>query len=216
MKNKNLRCRFMDSLKDSSSVYYSFAIINFLWYALCGAVILIFGAIFSMHAFGLAMENISIKVPIDTGKVTLQAVVDTSMISIDSAVAAFDIEYIIGNYFGLYIGIIISLIIAMTMFLTGFFQLRMILKPALNDEVFISKNITRLKIIAGLLIFYTPFKWIVYQLFVMPIDSELIANEIAISLNFELGSFVYGLLLFALAAVFEKGHDMYQELKLTV
>jgi hypothetical protein len=44
----------------------------------------------------------------------------------------------------------------------------------------------------------------------------LAANELSVSLDLELGSFIYGLLLFALAAVFEKGHDMYQELKLTV
>jgi len=162
------------------------------------------------------METLSIKIPIEAGQVTLQTAIDSSMISIDSAMASLSIDYFIDNYFGLYIGIILSLIIAMALFLTGFFQLRMILKSALNEDVFTSKNITRLKIIAGLIILYTPFQWIVYQLFIMPIDSELIANEITISLNFKLGSLIYGLLLFALAAVFEKGHDMYQELKLTV
>jgi hypothetical protein len=206
----------MDSLKDSNSVYYSYAIINFLWYALCGIVILFLGSIIAKHAFGFSMETLSIQIPIEAGQVTLQTAIDSSMISIESAMASLDIDYIIDNYLGLYIGLILSLIIAMALFLAGFFQFRMILKSALNDDIFTSKNIKRLKIVAGLLIVYTPFKWIVYQLFVMPIDSELIANEIAISLNFELGSFIYGLLLFALAAVFEKGHDMYQELKLTV
>src|SRR6056297_2766043 len=175
----------MNSLKDSNSVYYSYAIINFLWYALCGVVILFLGSIFAKHTFGLTMETLSIKIPIEAGQVTLQTAIDSSMISIDSAMA--------------------SLSIAMALFLTGFFQLRMILKSALNEDVFTSKNITRLKIIAGLIILYTPFQWIVYQLFIMPIDSELIANEITISLNFKLGSLIYGLLLFALAAVFEKG-----------
>jgi len=206
----------MNSLKDSNSVYYSYAIINFLWYALCGVVILFLGSIFAKHTFGLTMETLSIKIPIEAGQVTLQTAIDSSMISIDSAMASLSIDYFIDNYFGLYIGIILSLIIAMALFLTGFFQLRMILKSALNEDVFTSKNIARLKIIAGLIILYTPFQWIVYQLFIMPIDSELIANEITISLNFKLGSLIYGLLLFALAAVFEKGHDMYQELKLTV
>ncbi len=206
----------MNSLRDRNSVFYSYAIINFLWYAFCGVAILFIGAIFSKHTFGLAMEAFNIKVPIDAGQVTLNAAIDSSMISIDSAVASLGIGYIADNHFGLYIGIILSLIIAIALFLTGFFQLRMILKSALNEDVFSSKNITRLKIIAGLIIIYTPFQWIVYRLFVLPIDSELIASEISISLNFELGSFIYGLLLLALAAVFEKGHDMYQELKLTV
>jgi len=92
----------------------------------------------------------------------------------------------------------------------------MILKSAWHDKVFSRKNIRRLKIIAGLIIAFKPFEWIIYRLFVVPIDEMLVANEISISLDLELGSFVYGLLLFALAAVFEKGHDMYQELKLTV
>jgi len=206
----------MNSLKDKNSVYYSYAIINFLWYALCGVAILFLGSIFAKHTFGLTLENLNIKIPIEAGQVTLQTAIDSSMISIDSAMASLNIDYIIDNYLGLYIGLILSLIIAMALFLAGFFQFRMILKSALNDDIFTSKNIKRLKIIAGLIIVYTPFKWIVYQLLVKPINSELIANEIAIRLNFEFGSLLYGLLLFALAAVFEKGHDMYQELKLTV
>lgn len=34
--------------------------------------------------------------------------------------------------------------------------------------------------------------------------------------NFEMGYIVYGLLLYTLAAIFERGYEMYRELKLTV
>ena len=206
----------MDSMKNRDSVYYSYIIINFFWYALCGSAIILLGIIFIQHAFGNLLNTMSVQIPINVDQLTLQSAIDSSMISIDSAMASLNVEYIINNHFGLYIGMMLSLIIGMALFLTGFFQLRMILKSALNDDVFTSENIKRLKIIGGLVILYTPIQWIVYQLFVVPIDRELIVNEITISLNFEIGSFVFGLLLFALAAVFEKGHEMYQELKLTV
>jgi len=206
----------MNSLKDRDSVYYSYVIINFLWYALCAAAILLVGIIFAKHAFGLMPETLNIHIPIDTEQLSLQTAIDPSMISIDSATASVNSEYIMNNYFGLYIGIVVSLVIVVAVSLFGFFQLRMILKSARNDAVFTLINIKRLKIIAALLIAYKPIQWIIYQLFLVPIDKMLVANEISLNLNFELGSFIYGLLLFALAAVFEKGHDMYQELKLTV
>lgn len=206
----------MKSLKDRNSVYYSYIIINFLWYALCGTAILIIGTILTKHTFGLMLETFNIRIPIETNQLTLQTAIDSSMISIDSATASLNADYIMNNHFSLYIGIMTSLVIGLGLFMFGFFQLRMILKSAWNDNVFTPKNINRLKIIAGLIIAFKPFQWVIYQLFVVPIDEMLVANEISVSLNFELGSFVYGLLLFALAAVFEKGHDMYQELKLTV
>jgi len=206
----------MNSLKDRGSVYYSYVIINFLWYALCAAAILLIGIIFAKYAFGLMPETLNIQIPIKTEQLSLQTAIDSSMISIDSATASINAEYIMNNHFGLYIGMVVSLVIVMALSLFGFFQLRMILKSARNDEVFTLKNIKRLKIIAGLLIAYKPIQWIIYQLFIVPIDKMLVANEISINLNFELGTFIYGLLLFALASVFEKGHDMYQELKLTV
>jgi len=206
----------MNSLKDRDSVYYSYVIINFLWYALCAAAILLIGIIFAKHAFGLMPETLTIKIPINTEQLSLQTAIDPSMISIDSATASVNSEYIMNNYFGLYIGMVVSLVIVVALSLYGFFQLRMILKSARNDAIFTLINIKRLKIIAALLIAYKPIQWIIYQLFLVPIDKMLVANEISLNLNFELGSFIYGLLLFALASVFEKGHDMYQELKLTV
>jgi hypothetical protein len=146
----------------------------------------------------------------------METAIDPSMLSIDSASANLNADYIMNNHFGLYIGILISVVIGFGLFLFGFYQLRMILKSAWHDKVFTRKNIRRLKIIAGLIIAFKPIEWLMYRLFVVPIDEMLVSNEISVSLDIEPGSFVYGLLLFALAAVFEKGHDMYQDLKLTV
>ncbi|MAO66712.1 MAG: hypothetical protein CL666_17095 [Balneola sp.] len=206
----------MRSLKDGNSVYYSYVIINFFWYALCVLSVLLIADTFRIHGLGNLLGALDISIPIDADQLTLQTAIDSSMISIDSATASLKAEYIMNNHRTLYAGLIASFIIGLALFLFGFYQLRMILKSAWNDKVFTQKNIKRLKIIAGLIIVFKPFEWLIYQLFVVPIDEMLVANEISVSLNFEPGSFVYGLLLFALAAVFEKGHDMYQELKLTV
>lgn len=206
----------MKSLKDKNSVYYSYAIINFFWYALCVFSVLLIANTFRIYGLGNLLGTLNINIPIDANQLTLQTAIDSSMISIDSATASLNAEYIMNNHLGLYVGMISSLVFGLALFLFGFFQLRMILKSARNDKVFTQKNIKRLKIIAGLIIAFKPFQWLMYQLFVVPIDDLLVANEFSVSLNFEMGSFVYGLLLFALAAVFEKGYDMYQELKLTV
>jgi len=206
----------MRSLKNRNSVYYSYVIINFFWYFLCFAALLIIGTLFTKHAFGLYLTEFGIQIPVDADHLTLETAIDSSMLSIESASANLNADYIMNNYFGLYIGILISVVIGFGLFLFGFFQLRMILKSAWQDNVFTRKNIRRLKIIAGLIIAFKPIEWLMYQLFVVPIDEMLVSNEISISLDIVPGSFVYGLLLFALAAVFEKGYDMYQELKLTI
>ena len=206
----------MTTLKNRNSVYYSYVIINFIWYFLCFTAVLIIGTLFTKHAFGLYLTEFGIQIPVDADQLTLDTAIDPSMLSIDTASANLNADYIMNNHFGLYIGMLISVVIGFGLFLFGFFQLRMILKSAWHDKVFTQENIRRLKIIAGLIIAFKPFEWFMYQLFVVPIDEILVANEVSISLDLELGSFVYGLLLFALAAVFEKGHDMYQELKLTV
>lgn len=206
----------MTSLKNRNSVYYSYVIINFFWYFLCFAALLMLGTLFTKHAFGNYLTEFNIQIPIDADQLTLDTAIDPTMLSIESASANLNADYIMNNHFGLYIGILISVVIGFGLFLFGFFQLRMILKSAWHDKVFTRKNIRRLKIIAGIIIAFKPLEWLMYQMFVVPIDELMVANEISVSLDFELGSFVYGLLLFALAAVFEKGHDMYQDLKLTV
>lgn len=206
----------MKSLKNKNSVYYSYAIINFFWYFLCFSAILIFGTLFTKHAFGLYLTEFGIKIPVEADQLTLDTAIDPAMLTIDSASAKLNADYIMNNHFGLYIGILASVVIGFGLLLFGFYQLRMILKSAWHDKVFTRKNIRRLKIIAGLIIAFKPIEWLIYQLFIVPIDEMLIANKISVSLDMEPGSFVYGLLLFALAAVFEKGYDMYQELKLTI
>jgi hypothetical protein len=187
-----------------------------MWYFLCFAAILTLATLLTKQAIDLYLTEFNNQIPNDADQLTIETVIDPTMLSIESASANLNADYIMNNHFGLYIGILISVVIGFGLFLFGFFQLRMILKSAWHDKVFSRKNIRRLKIIAGLIIAFKPFEWIIYRLFVVPIDEMLVANEISISLDLELGSFVYGLLLFALAAVFEKGHDMYQELKLTV
>ncbi|WP_421773426.1 DUF2975 domain-containing protein [Gracilimonas sp.] len=206
----------METLKNKHSVYYSYLIVNFLWYALL--LLAAFFAIISVgeHFFGNLIDGFNITVPIDPSSIVLNSSIDTSNIELKSANATFDSSYIKEISSGLYVGLMISLAVGITLFLYGFYQLRMILKSVLSDRVFIPENIKRLKVIAGLLIIFEPLSWLVYRLFVMPIDSITAANQLSISLDFEPGNLIYGLLIFALAAVFEKGHEMYQELKLTV
>lgn len=206
----------METLKNKHSVYYSYLIVNFLWFALL--LLAAFFVVISVgeHFFGNLIDGFDITVPIDPSSIALNSSMDTSTIELKSANASFDSSYIKEINSGLYVGLMISLAAGIALFLYGFYQLRMILKSVLRNQVFIPENIKRLKVIAVLLIIYEPLSWLVYRLFVMPIDTVIAANQISLSLNFEPGNMVYGLLLFALAAVFEKGHEMYQELKLTV
>lgn len=206
----------MRSLKNKHSVFYSYVVTNILWYVFAGLFSLFLILIVIDLFFPEVTNGFDFAVPIDPEKLSLNNTIDGTTIEIGEAYAIFKSTYIKELNFGLYIGLMSSLTIGVGMFLFGFYQLRMIIKSALNDFVFSAQNIKRLKIIAWILIAIDPFGWLAYRLFMVPIDDIVAINQLSLSLDFELGSFIYGLLLFALAAVFEKGYDMYQELKLTV
>src|SRR6056297_3379204 len=101
----------MTSLRNKNSVYYSYVIINFFWYFLCFAALLIIGTLFTKHAFGLYLTEFGIQIPVDADHLTLETAIDSSMLSIESASANLNADYIMNNYFGLYIGILISVVI---------------------------------------------------------------------------------------------------------
>ena len=103
------------------------------------------------------------------------------------------------------------------MFITGFYQLKQLLASAVNDKVFSRINIRRIKTIALLVFLVDPLGWVYREFFlVLPDFLAEQHDPITLAVGLDVGYWFIGLLLFALAAVFEKGYEMYQELKLTV
>lgn len=160
-------------------------------------------------------------VPLSGSLVELNKPEHYHYLKIDSTKAQIDFSYVLQNYHDIYILWALFICLVLGLFLYGLFQMRQLLKSSVSQAVFVEKNIRRLKIIALLVILIEPLKWIQHH-FIFSGFGEVIAAESAdLSIRLPiLGSdwtfIVVGLLIFALAAVFEKGRDMYQELKLTV
>jgi hypothetical protein len=114
--------------------------------------------------------------------------------------------------------------IALGLFLYGLYQLRSLLKQTVDGSIFTAANIRRIKTIAILLIIVEPLQWLVRYLIRNSLaeKAHLLASQQAnISIKIPIVGedwifIIIGLLVFTLAAVFEKGNEMYQELKLTV
>lgn len=207
----------MESLNKRSSVYYSYIIVNLLWYLLIVVTGLLVATIFIEQFFGKAILPMELNIPISPEQVELNSTVDSSLITIDSIRVTLNTPHIKENYFWLYTGLLASFAITFVMYMFGFYQLRMILKSAVNDFVFNKENIKRLRIIAVLLIIIKPFVFSVYLFSLNPLRNYLGIHDLSYSISFDgPGSFVFGLLVFALATIFEKGYKIYQEQQLTV
>lgn len=208
-KNKNLRCEIMESLKNNNAVFYSYRIVNFLWYMLI---------LMSVIALSfMVTHSFSINIPLSTEQVTLVGDINPEMMEIDEAQASIKAEYILQNHPTIYVGMLFATPFVIAFFLYGVYQLRMILKSAVDDMVFHEKNIKRLRIIGIMFLISAPLEWLGYILLVRPLNESLNSFSISISTDLSgIDSFVVGFLILALSVVFEKGHDIYQELKLTV
>lgn len=205
----------MQKLQQHSVARLCFQLTNLFWY-----FVLVLGSITSV-AFLLAYldklpetMNINIAVPISAEAIQLADEFNRSSISIDDAIAKTELINLAQEFPSLFLEFTLFIIIGFAIVLTILYHLKNLLDATVNEAVFIPQNIKRIKIIAVLLFSIDPLRWI----FATFISQPLFGNaSIDISLSiFSLGYWFIGLLIYTLAAVFEKGHKMYQELKLTV
>ncbi|NGP87498.1 DUF2975 domain-containing protein [Fodinibius halophilus] len=215
----------MKGLGEKSTAYFCYLIVNVWWYLSCLMGIL-FAGLLSYEFFGSSHPNsiFGLTLPIKSDLITLKNPEQYEYLSTGPAKGMIDFDYILQHTPYAYITWAIFIAIAIALFLLGLYQLRNLLKSATNNTIFTGENVRRLKIIALLVFLVEPLEWLAYYLtihFLGP-ASEIIAHGIGeFKLEMPLiGSdwtfLIGGLLLYTLAAVFEKGNEMYQELKLTV
>ena len=204
----------MDSLGKNSTAYVSYLIINFLWYLSVAVIsVLLLVMIYSFGNPGAIDLNAS--VPVDPSLVTMQN--DIPFLEIDEVQGNLELSYLIETNRGFYLGWCLYILGISVLFLYGFNQLRQVLKASVYDAIFTSENISRLKKLAFVVMAFDPLKWIYYIAFVSQAGSFSADFRFEIGvLSFQIGFILTGLLIFVLAAIFERGYKMYEELKLTV
>ena len=158
--------------------------------------------------------NIDIVIPISTDVLSLTTGETHSALSIDEAKAKMNLAYVAQEFPNLFFDISLYTVAGLILLLGILYNLKNLLKATLNDAVFTRQNITRIKIIAVLIFIIDPLKWIFINFITQPLFAE-VSTGITISFPSP-GYWFIGLLVYMLAAVFEQGHEMYQELKLTV
>ena len=158
--------------------------------------------------------NFNMAFPLNTEKVAVAAETGYSEIAVGSASASMEISYFAREFPTLFLKHSLFVIGALLIVLTILYHLKNLLDAAAEDNVFTGQNIRRMKVIAIAIFIVDPLRWIYFNLVSQPLFSEpLLSITITIP---SLGYWFIGLLVYFLAVVFERGHEMYQELKLTV
>lgn len=155
--------------------------------------------------------------PLNPDMINISSAIDQSAIAIDSADAKLNISYFAQHFPDAFITWACFAIILLGFVLVGLFQLKKLLRTVVEDNVFSRKNINRIKIIAVLIFLVDPLGWMYHNIFFEALFSDPAATGMEISFTGPAFNYWFiGLLIYTLAVIFDKGHEMYQELKLTV
>ncbi|MDZ7658951.1 DUF2975 domain-containing protein [Fodinibius sp.] len=215
----------MNRFGKKSTAYICYLIVNVWWYLSC-VLGFIFPATLIYEYFHSSHPDsiMGITLPLEPSLVTLNEEANYEFIEIDSVTGTLDFDFILHSNPFTYLIWSSFICIALGLFIYGLYQLRILLKQTVDGSIFTAANIRRIKTIAILLIIVEPLQWLV-RYFIrnsLADKAHLLASQQAdISINIPMVGedwmfIIMGLLVFTLAAVFEKGNEMYQELKLTV
>lgn len=207
-----------DSIGRKSAAYISYLLVNFWWYVSCIVGIILPVGFVIEYVWGTHSNIIfGISVPIDTELVAFKDTAAYDHLSIGGVKGMVDYSYIFQHRPEVYWIWTVFLCLIIALYLTGLYQLKRLLKTSINEAVFTKKNTRRIKIIAFLIMAGGPLQW-VQQHFIYGSIGNFVGNqmfEVALP-GFEFGFIFAGLLVYTLATVFDKGRQMYQELKFTV
>ena len=210
----------MDTLKENSIVRVANFFTNIFWYlililSIVAPAILLLGYLDNLPE----ALDFPIGIPVDASLLSINnPVVGVNAFSLDEATLNILLSDFARLYPTSYGTLAVGLLLVIVAFGYGFYQLKKLVQSSANNQVFTTKNIQRLKSIALLVFLIDPITWL-YREFVL-ITPEVLtkSDDNSVRIIFELGTdyWFIGLLLFVLAAIFEKGYNLYEEQKLTV
>ena len=205
----------MERLQKKTTAYICRKLTNLFWYffMIIGAaapVSLLLAYLGKLPDF----MNIDVVIPISTDVLSMTAGRTHSALSIDEAKADINMAYLAQEFPNLFFDLSLYVVVGLIILLGILYHLKNLLDATLKEAVFTRQNIRRIKIIAVLIFIIDPLKWIFINFITLPLFAE-VSTGMTISFP-SIGYWFIGLLVYTLAAVFEQGREMYEELKLTV
>lgn len=207
----------MNTIKENTTARICLFLTKLSWYLFLILGVLLSVTIILAYAGNLPQYlNFGLTLPLDQSVVNLTSDIDQSAISVESARGQLDISYFAQQFPDEFLSFSFFILLFLGMLLMGLYQLKKLLQTAIDDMVFTSKNTNRIKIIALLVFLVDPLYWIYQNFFFEGLFSDTSTSQIELISNLPFDYWFIGLLIYTLAAIFEKGTEMYQELKLTV
>lgn len=205
----------MKKLQSYSIARDSLKVTRLFWYFLLiiGSLVPVALLLAYLHKLPETM-NINMSIPISTEALQLTEKFNHPEISIGSAKANIKLVDLAQEFPSLFLGFSLFIMGGLVIILAIFYHLKNLLDATVNEAVFTRKNIKHIKIIAVLLFIIDPLRWIFITFLSKPLFSDA-SVDITITVP-STGYWFIGLLIYTIAVVFEKGYEMYEELKLTV
>ncbi len=156
----------------------------------------------------LGFLNPTLSFPIDTEVILFTPEQSSSFIEVSSSIASADLKYVADNYPKAFFKIIT---------LYGITLLRSILSNLRKNIIFDNSNTLAIKRIAIAIVALSPMEWIYRIILEGPFSAYLKEHQVTINIgSADFGFLTIGFLIFTLGLIFERGHQLYEEQKLTV
>lgn len=206
----------MKSFGKKSAANICYWLVNISWYLSWLISIILLIGITIEHFKGSYITGITVKLA--ESMVSVEAGPLSNYLAVETVKAELNYGYILQHNPAIYYINFVYMLLVVALFLFGLYQLRKLLKATVNETVFTKPNIRRIKTIAILLIAWGPLRWLHHNFIVGSIKGFLYKSGFTIGVDLPIifDYLTVGLIIYALATVFEKGYEMYQELKLTV
>lgn len=207
----------MNLLGKKSAAYACYIFINITWYFSWFVALVMSGGLLYEFFRETNIDTVAgVTVPISDTLVSLNDASAIGYLTIESVQAEINYGYLIRQNPDIFIYHFIFLLLIISLFLYGLYKFRALLKSTVYEGVFTETNIRRLKTIAFLIMAGGPLEWLHQYVILSKMGDFVARDDIPEQLNIFVDYLFAGLFVYALATAFEKGYEIYQELKLTV
>ncbi len=207
----------MSGFYNKMVVQISYWLVSLVWFSTIIALVSVPIFSFLVVKSELGFLNPTLSFPIDTEVILFTPEQSSSFIEVSSSIASADLKYVADNYPKAFFKIITLSMIVMLITLYGITLLRSILSNLRKNIIFDNSNTLAIKRIAIAIVALSPMEWIYRIILEGPFSAYLKEHQVTINIgSADFGFLTIGFLIFTLGLIFERGHQLYEEQKLTV
>jgi hypothetical protein len=162
---------------------------------------------------------IQLEIPVDTSIISnpQELGLKSFQLNLQSLMGSFIPGFVSYKATAAYLSLVISRLAIISLILYGLGKIKILLKELDNNRPFSKKNVTQLRTLALLVAIITPVQLVFRAISYWYLTTfENLTHVLQWNWQIDYKYLLIGLGLYVISEVFRQGHEMYQELKLTV